>query len=128
MVDGEGFFVLWTPDGVWCEREGGSAVACASFEVESCAGRGEMLVTLNSASLLSTLAVVGRLSSQIMSQISLGSLEKRVKAAMMVVMMMVMMIVVFVVMIMFVVLSGVLKTGLFLKKAFWCVSENVVAD
>ena len=74
--------------------------------------------------------MVGRLSSQIMSRISLGSLEKRVKAAMMVVMMMVMTIVVFVVMAMFVVLSGVLKNGLFLKKkkAFWRVNENVVAD
>ena len=60
-------------------------MACASFEVVRRAGGGEILVTKNSSSPRSIVAVVGSLSSQIMSRSSRGSLEKFVKADMLMV-------------------------------------------
>lgn len=62
-----------------------SAVACASLQVRRRGVGGEMLVTSNSVSLNSTVAVRGRLASQIISRTSLGSLKNDVKVDMVVV-------------------------------------------
>ena len=71
--------------GYFSKESNDVADACASFEVKSRGVCGEMFVTSNSVSLSSTVAVFGRLWSQIMSRTSFGSSEKNLKVDMMVV-------------------------------------------